>query len=422
MVGEIAPDAVGQAAHFNWQAEQASKRILTGRIDFRPSIVARASLYYGTMRRVSVLAVMEATTVTGPAKNLIRFARQAGGAAAVSIVTFFRPGECPNPFTAAVEAAGIELDAIPERRAFDLRVLPALKEIVARRNPDIVQTHGVKAHFLIRCTGLNRGRRWLAIHHGYTDVDLKMRVYNQFNRLTLPGADRVVTVCWPFVEVLAAQGVKREKIRVLPNAVEPFAAASAAQVAALRQEWGIREGERVVLTVGRFSAEKGHADLVAAVARLAETVRGVRLVMVGDGLERQRLERAAQAAGLAESIVMPGHRRDMAVWYGMADLFVLPSRSEGSPNALLEAMSAGLPIIATAVGGVPETIAQDRSGLLVPSGDPAALAQAMARLLEDPERAARLGAAAAEDAAARFSVERYRESLLAIYEELCGRP
>jgi glycosyltransferase involved in cell wall biosynthesis len=373
---------------------------------------------------------MEAFTVTGPAKNLIRFARQVAetGAATVSVATFCRPkdpgADLSNQFTSAVQAAGIELDAIPERYRFDIRVVSCLKEIVGRRAPDIVQTHGVKSHFLAWQAGLHRNHRWLALHHGYTTEDWKMRLYNQLNRISLPAAHRVVTVCKPFVDVLASQGVPRDIIRVLPNAIELFASATAGEIAALRQSLGIQEGDRVILSIGRFSREKAHANLVAATARLSRQRHGLRLrlVMVGDGPERRRLQRAVETAGLAECTAFPGHQRQVNAYYGLADLFVLPSHSEGSPNVVLEAMAAGVPIVATAVGGVPEMISHDQSGLLVPAGDPAALAEAMGRLLEDREHAGRLGAAAAEAATARFSADRYRQSLLHIYEELCSAP
>jgi len=155
-----------------------------------------------------VVAVIEAVTVTGPAKNLLRFAARARSstAAEISILTFNRSQQS-NPFLDAARSAGLEADVIDERFRFDPGVMGQLTALLQRRSPDIVQTHGVKAHFLVRAGGLARRYPWIAFHHGYTAEDLKMRLYNQLDRWSLPGADRVVTVCTPFAEALARRGV-----------------------------------------------------------------------------------------------------------------------------------------------------------------------------------------------------------------------
>ncbi len=173
-----------------------------------------------------VLALVEAATVTGPAKNLIRFCEmvQADPAAglSISIAAFHRRspgGPESNAFLDAVRAAGIELDVIPERGRFDSSVQGMLDQIVARRRPDIIQTHAPKSHFLVRWMGLQRGRGWIAFHHGDTAEDLKMRLYTQLDRWSLRAAHRSVTVCEPFADLLVARGVRRERLQIVPNAM-----------------------------------------------------------------------------------------------------------------------------------------------------------------------------------------------------------
>jgi glycosyltransferase involved in cell wall biosynthesis len=141
---------------------------------------------------------------------------------------------------------------------------------------------------------------------------------------------------------------------------------------------------------------------------------------VGDGIERNNIERAAAAAGVLEHIVFAGHRRDVHPFYAMADIFVLPSHSEGSPNVLLEAMAAGLPSVATAVGGVPETVQDRRTALVVPPREPERLARAIAELVERPDLARTLAAAASADVIQRFSPEAYQRSIVSVYERLCA--
>ncbi|HTM14379.1 MAG TPA: glycosyltransferase [Bryobacteraceae bacterium] len=391
------------------------------------------------MNPLRVLALVEATTVTGPAKNLIRFCEmvQADPAAglSISIAAFHRrapagaesnafAGSESNAFLEAVRAAGIELDVIPERGRFDSSVQPVLSEIVARRRPDIIQTHAPKSHFLVRWIGLHRGRGWIAFHHGDTAEDLKMRLYNQLDRWSLRAAHRSVTVCEPFADLLVARGVRRERLQILPNAMAAAPLVPKEDVSALRDRLALPPAARVILSVGRLSPEKGHADLLAAMRLLlrAHPQLAIRLILVGDGIDRSSLERVAAASDLASSVIFAGHCQNVWPYYSLADVFALPSRSEGSPNALLEAMAAGVPIVACKVGGVPETVEDGSSALLVPRAKPAAMASALARVLEDPALATRLVSNASERLVKRFSPESRYQALLQVYRAVKERP
>jgi glycosyltransferase involved in cell wall biosynthesis len=383
---------------------------------------------------IKLLSIIEATTVTGPAKNLLGFCRLARSpemSAArlprveISVATFERGaganGEAPNAFVAAARAAGVEVDVIGERFRFDPRVLGELRRVVARRAPDIVQTHMVKSHFLARLAGLGRGRPWVAYHHGYTTTDLKMLAYNRLNRWSLPAAERVITVCGPFAERLTRdEGVRPERISVRHNSVVAPPPLVEDERRALREKLGADEGTRLVLAVGRFSREKGHADLVRSFAAMLESqpVLNVRLVMVGEGPERERVESEARAAGVLGRVVFAGHTANVRPYYAAADVLALPSHSEGSPNVLLEAMAAGLPVVATTVGGVPEIATDEENALLVPAHDTAAFAAALGRLLTNDGLADRLGRAAAARAVEEFSPESYARGLVRIYQQI----
>jgi glycosyltransferase involved in cell wall biosynthesis len=386
---------------------------------------------------IKLLALMEATTVTGPAKHLINFCRRARESAPdglprveATIVTFERGGggespaggKGPNQFVAAARAAGIEVDVIGERFRFDTGVVRQLRRVVERRAPDIIETHMIKSHFLVKLSGLGRRLNWVAYHHGYTTTDLKMLAYNQFNRWSLPSADRVITVCEPFAEQLARGGVERAKISVCHNSITPAAPAEAAEVEALRRRLGLGGDERIILSVGRLSREKGHADLVEALGELRRLDPGLdfKLVVVGEGPERARVESAAAAAGVADRVVFAGHASDVRPFYGLADALALPSHSEGSPLVLLEAMAAGVPVVATRVGGVPEMVSDGESALLVGPRDARALAAALGRVLGDEALARALAANASARAAGHFSPEAQVRSLVEIYSRLVG--
>ena len=382
---------------------------------------------------VRLLALMEATTVTGPAKLLIDFCGRARALAEAepgvprveaSVVTFQRGDpQAPNRFVEAARAAGVEVDVIHERFRFDPGVVAQLRRVFERRAPDIVETHMIKSHFLVRLAGLARQRPWVAFHHGYTTTDLKMRLYNQLNRLTLPSATRVATVCGPFARQLEGAGVRPERIFVRHSSVNVAdARVSDEEVRGLRARLGVAEGERVILSVGRLSREKGHADLLRALARLTEVEPELKFkaVVVGDGPERAALEASAASPGLKGRIVFAGHADDVRPFYAAADVMALPSHSEGSPLALLEAMAAGVPVVATAVGGVPEVAADGETALLVPARDTHAFAGALARMLTDGALSGALAANASARVAADFSPEARARALVEFYGRLAA--
>ncbi len=344
-----------------------------------------------------------------------------------SVITFDRrsdDSQSENEFVRTFRAAGIEVDRIPERRRFDLSVIPALRKVVEAHQPDIVVTHSVKSHFLMWRSRLWRKYPWVALHHGYTTTDQKMRVYNRLDRWSLPKADLVLTVCDAFARELAnIIGVPIERIVSQHNAIRPMPRASAADIESLKQRYALAETDRIIISIGRLSKEKAHIDLIRAFVQLCETNPKInsRLIIVGDGSERERLKAAAQSTKFGDRIVFTGQVSNVQPFYSIANVFVLPSHSEGSPNVLLEAMATNVPVVATAVGGVPEIVENDESALLVPAKDAPAMADAIARVLADEDLALRLTKNAAKLIVEKHSPERYARSLLGLYRQTINR-
>lgn len=409
---------------------------------------ASGSLQAGASQ-LKLLALMEATTVTGAAKSMLDFCRSARDLQSelpglpvieTSIITFVRtghntaghqpelkepaggsPSESPNEFVRAARDIGVEVELIEERFRFDPRVISDLREIIERRQPDIVLTHHVKSHFLMKCSRLWKKYTWVAFHHGYTTTDMKMRAYNYLDRWSLPTANRVITVCEAFARELSSIGVvPRKRISVQHNSITKGPTVSATQTQALKAELNLGEDEYVVLAVGRLSREKAHADLVTAFAHLLRDKPEInaRLVIIGDGPERGPLEAAAEALGIKERIIFTGQLIDVTAYYALADVMVLPSHSEGSPYVLLEAMAAGLPVVATSVGGVPEIVKDKESALLVPARSPEQMATAIGRVLTDPQLRQTLVANASRLVATRYSPESYLSSLVGVYQDI----
>ncbi len=178
---------------------------------------------------------------------------------------------------------------------------------------------------------------------------------------------------------------------------------------------------RIILCVANLIHYKGHLDLLAAAAAVLPAFPDAALVLVGEGSVRGAIEEAVARSGLQGRVQLLGRREDVPALLAAADLFVLPSHEEGFPNALLEAMAYGLPVVATAVGGTLEIVEDGVSGILVPPRSPAALAQAIATLLGDPAAARRMGQAGRARAAKLFPLDRMVQETETLYGALLGR-
>jgi glycosyltransferase involved in cell wall biosynthesis len=362
-----------------------------------------------------LLAVIEAPNITGPAKNLLEFASLARDAGVETTLATFTRGVPTNLFIETARHQGISVEVIPERRAYDLAVLAALQNLADRVQPDIIQTHAVKSHFLARLAKLFRRAPWVAFHHGYTWTSTETRLHNQLDRWSLRAAHQVLTVSVPFLEDLVAKGVRRERIEIVHNAIMPEWGRSTPEArAALRAKMGIALDRKVILMVGRLSLEKDHLMLLEAINRLSPSL-SPHLIIVGEGPERLSIEQRIRALNLSGAVTLTGQQDSAEPYYGIADVAVLSSRSEGSPNALLEAMAAGVPVVATRVGGIPEMVTDNESALLVKPGDVSAMTDAIARLLEDSQLAARLTQRSRELIRDRHAPDARMRKLVGIY-------
>jgi glycosyltransferase involved in cell wall biosynthesis len=297
-------------------------------------------------------------------------------------------------------------------------VLPKLMRLIESFSPNIVESHDYKSHLLFFLARLLNPRlrrlKWIAFHHGYTRTSLKVLAYQQLDKVTLRHADRVVTLCEPFAKLLVGRGVRPGNISIISNSVSPQSPPSTDLITATKAAFGLTGSNFVILAVGRLSAEKGQADLLAAISQMRDTgPPNIRVLIAGDGPDRRRLQR--QAAPLGSAVIFTGHVRDPWPLYNIAQLFVLPSHSEGSPLAILEAMAARLPIVSTSVGGIPELLQDGQTALLVPPRSPAGLAQAITTMKADEALRLRL-AKNALDAVKRHSPFAYTERLLSIYD------
>jgi glycosyltransferase involved in cell wall biosynthesis len=232
-------------------------------------------------------------------------------------------------------------------------------------------------------------------------------------------ASRVIAVSGAVRRRLVEQDdVPPEKIAVIPNAV-PANQNRASSARPLPDE--LRDGP-LVGVLARLQPEKGVATFLKAAPRVVERAPRARFVVAGDGPLRAELQALVGRLGLEENVRFLGFRPDPWGLIGLLDVLVVPSQTEGAPLVVLEAMTSGVPVVASAVGGIPDQVRNGVDGVLVPPGDPAALGEAVLELLEDPGLARRMGAAGRRKSATDFSHAKMLERAMEVYRTALGLP
>jgi glycosyltransferase involved in cell wall biosynthesis len=311
----------------------------------------------------------------------------------------------------------------------DASALARIAAISRRFRPHVVHTHMAKAGFVGRLGALAAVRPRPVIVHTYHGHVLEgyfgaigSRVYRTLETRLARRSDRLVGVSQATVDDLVRLGVApRDRFRVIPLGLDlaPFQDLDHEEGRRLRRELGFDDEDVVLTYLGRVVPIKRLDVLLRAVATAGDSAP-LRLLVVGDGTERPRLEALSRDLRIADRVRFLGYRRDLAAIAAAADIGVLSSANEGTPVSLIEAAAAGVPAVASGVGGVPEVVTPD-TGIVFPAGDPDAMAAALVRLATDRELRARLGANARKRALERYSAARLVADVDALYRELMDR-
>jgi glycosyltransferase involved in cell wall biosynthesis len=347
----------------------------------------------------------------GPERWTHLVTRYGGARVATRVVTIgCKPGY--DAFSRFLAAAGVPCDHLALPGRVNPRAVAALRRLLVAHRADVLHCHGFKTDVLGWLATRGLPAALVTTAHGWCDHQgARIRAYEVVGRAVLSAFDRI----WVVSEHQAAFVRRRRfasRVRVLRNAVD--VAGFDGVLAARRGRAVSRDGR--LLFVGRVVREKGVLDLVRAVALVRAAGRAVRLDVVGDGEGRGDAE--AAAAPLGDAVAFHGQHDDVRPFMLDADVLVLPSYGEGLPRVLMEAGAAGIPAVATRVPGVMEIVRDRENGLLVPPGDPAALAGALEWMVENPAVAAALGARAREVVEERHAPERMVAELVADYERL----
>lgn len=388
-----------------------------------------------------IVRVITRLNIGGPSIQATRLtdALDAHGFSTTLIYGRLGDGEGDMSYLIAPGARAIYLDSLrrPLSPLADLRALLRLYRELKRARPAIVHTHMAKAGMLGRVAAaaynMTRGAaprtRVIHTYHGHV-LDgyfspLMTTVFITLERMLARVSDVIIAIS-PAIERELRDGFRigrGAQYRVVPLGFDlgAFAAIDDRARADARQRLDVAADTEVVSTVGRLTAIKQHRLFLDAIAAATRSRPRVLALVAGDGELRSDLETYARQLGIADRVRFLGWRRDLSTIYGATDVFMLTSRNEGTPVALIEAMASGVPGVSTDVGGVKDVIDSAEVGARVPDGDAAGLAAQLVRYLADPELRRRSGQRARAAVLDRYGLDRLVGDITALYRDLLAR-
>ena len=371
-------------------------------------------------RPIRVLDLRDTYEIGGPGKTILETYRAIDTARFdLHVGVFLGPHETDrSPFVQAARAIGMPLHFIRGAHSYDPRMVGSIVELVGRLGIDILHPHEVISDVLTYAASFRRRVPIVTTMHGWIGNNFKQRCFTAIDKLIARRYDRVIAVSRKIQDELLAAGVPASRLRLVHNAIVLDRYRKTGSSAFLQEIVGRPLETPVLVSIGRMSPEKGHADLIEAVRLLAASGRRFSVVLVGDGSHRAALEARVWEYGLADRVHFPGYLSDPARVLENADLKVLPSHTEGLPNAALEALAMEVPVLATRVGGTPEVITDGETGRLVPPHSPEALAAGIAEFLDDREGWRRMAVRGRAMVERQFDFRARTRHIEAIYTEL----
>lgn len=309
---------------------------------------------------------------------------------------------------------GIASEAyVPAGRFGLVPMLRRLREMLAGESRAVVHSHGYKPDILLAALGVPRRLPCLATCHSWYRETIRLRALEYLDKRAVRRFDHVIAVSEEIYRDLRSSRMPEGRLSRIDNGIS-VPLVDAHQRDEIRAEWNLAPGEKLIVQIGRLAKSKRNALLLKAVAGLPSSI-AVRVVFVGDGEERAALADYARSVGIDHRVIFAGYRRDATAVMVAADVLAITSNKEGLPIVLLEAMAVGCPIVATAVGAIPQVLSLE-SAWIVPVDDEAGLVRSLHEVLGDPESARARAAKAKSIFLNQYSREVMGRQYLSLYE------
>ena len=318
-------------------------------------------------------------------------------------------------FAKEVQTAGAEVISLGKPSGRHNEFISHAGAVLDRLTPDLIHTHQIGAAWYLGSAAAQRNLPVLHTEHGNQFARVSGGITRLKSRLFYGKTARVIDeFCCVSADIAAAvtrwRTVPRKKVKVVPNGIEICNGATGSDRETVRESLGIPFDAYVIGTVGRLAEVKRQDRLLRATVNLMTRHSGVRVLIVGEGSERNRLQELAFSLGISDRVCFAGYQSEPIRYLRAMDVFALTSQSEGLPISLLEAWTVGLPVVCTSVGGIPDVLIHKTNGLLVPNNEGPDLECALSHILELPEQAIRLGIAGRETVRVKYSLETMAEA------------
>lgn len=376
------------------------------------------------MRPVNVLHLRDTHEIGGPGKTILETHRAIDRERfQLHLGVFLRHREpADSPFIAEARRLDMPLHFIRGGHAYDWHMIGQVVDLVKALKIDIVHAHEVKSDVITYVAARLRPVPIVTTLHGWIGNGLKQRVLIALDKRVVRGFDRVIAVSRQIERQLIDAGVPTDKLRMLHNAIVVERYRRTGRRGVLVEALGRPIPSPVIGSIGRLSPEKGHADLIQAMNLVISRGKKAALVLIGDGPERPKLIQLISALGLEGTVHLPGYVQEPQRLLEEIDLMVLPSHTEGLPNAALEALLMEVPVLATRVGGTPEVISDGETGRLVAAHSPEGLASGILEFLDTRDTWKQMARRGKDMVKTNFDFSARTRKLEAIYDEiLAGR-
>lgn len=332
-----------------------------------------------------------------------------------SIVVMVERGELAPDF----EALGIPVTLIPKRSRYDLTVVPRLRAFLKAGQYDIIHTHLFTANFWGRLAAFGLPPVLVSSAHNVVPKERPtlVRVENFLDRFQSRWTDAIFCVTGQVLQSMKSDaGLPRHKLVAIENGL-PFPEAAERRIKEARRRLGLPVDRRILAVIGRFSTQKNHAGFLEAFAKVRTKHPGLLVLFIGEGELEGAIREQVASLDLGEAVRFLGQRRDVPALLEALDLLVVPSLWEGLPNVMLEAMAANVPVVATAVGGIPDVLTDGVNGVVCQTS-PESLSEAMDRALSRPDEMSRMADAASALIRDRYDIRNTARRYTGFYRNL----
>jgi glycosyltransferase involved in cell wall biosynthesis len=330
-------------------------------------------------------------------------------------IGIFQNAHRPNSeFADAAQGRGLEVELISCKGRIDFRTIDVIHKCIVNREIDVVHSHGYKANIYGYLAARKTNTRLVATCHNWPGKTINLRLYAALDRLLLRRFSKIGVVSSTVQDLLRRSGVRGGHVTLVENGIDTESFSPGRPVL---RELPQLQGKKVVGFVGRLAREKGLACLMQAARSILRVSGNVAFVLAGDGPYRDQLRDLVKELDIENHVLLLGARSDLADVYASMDIFVLPSLCEGMPMSVLEAMAAGKPVVASRVGGIPQVVQDEETGLLVSAGDASQLTTALSRLLAAPRLCEELGRRGRDRVNSHFSARAMAETYFTMYRQ-----